>query len=150
MQIIQKKEIWILVCNEYFLRSLNYVNIKYMRFCLYHWKWGTHFILSNLSPLTIKEGFLVFITWTKRGVIEKTLKRVSWKGGSLRKGRGFPNCFISFLSEKHVFISIGILFPFIVWKNSRLLQSIDPFFHEVYFLLENDILWNFFSSYSYF
>ena len=26
----------------------------------------------------------------------------------------------------------------------------DLFFHVVYFLLENDILWNFFSSYTYF
>ena len=32
-------------------------------------------------------------------------------GGSPRKGEGgFPNCFISFSSEKHVFITTGILF----------------------------------------
>ena len=31
-------------------------------------------------------------------------------GGSLRKGGGVPNSFIRFPSEKHVFITIGILF----------------------------------------
>ena len=37
-----------------------------------------------------------------RGLVER--------GGFLRKGGGFPNCFISFSSEKHDFITIGILF----------------------------------------
>ena len=42
-----------------------------------------------------------------RGLVERG-------GGSLRKGGGrVPNCFISFPSEKHVFITISILF--FVW-----------------------------------
>ena len=39
-----------------------------------------------------------------RGLVERV-------GGSPRKGDGvFPNCFISFSSEKHVFTTTGILF----------------------------------------
>ena len=37
---------------------------------------------------------------------------VSWKGGFLE--RGVPNCFISYHSEKHVFITVRIL-VFLVW-----------------------------------
>ena len=60
--------------------------------------------------------------------------------GFSEKG-GFSNCFISFSSEKHVFITIGILFYlFLSGKYSCLLLSIDQFFHVVYFLLQNDIL----------
>ena len=33
----------------------------------------------------------------------------------LRNREGAPNCFISFPSEKHVFVTIGILFFFFVW-----------------------------------
>ena len=93
--------------------------------------------------------FLVFIIWTKRGVIEKTLKRVSWKGGVfLERGGGFQ--IVSSVSfQKSMFSLVLEYFSLLLSdKYSRLLQSIDLFFHEVYFLLENDILWNFFSSYS--
>ena len=70
--------------------------------------------------------------------------------GFSEKG-GFSNCFISFSSEKHVFITIGILFYlFLSGKYSCLLLSIDQFFHVVYFLLQSDLLWNVFSFYSYF
>ena len=41
-----------------------------------------------------------------RGLVERD-------GGSLRKGGRVSNCFISFPSEKHVFITIRILF--FVW-----------------------------------
>ena len=58
----------------------------------------------------------------------------------VEKGWGFPNCFISFSSKKHVLITIGKLFSlFLSVKYSWLLKLIELFFHVVYFLLENDI-----------
>ena len=68
--------------------------------------------------------------------------------GLIERGGRVPNCFIIFPSEKHVFITIGILF--LSGEYSHLLESIDLVFHVVYVLLENDILSDFFSSYSYF
>ena len=69
------------------------------------------------SPLKLG-GFLVFKIWTKSGVIKKLLRNrgVSWKRGVLLERGWFPNCLISFHSEKHVFITVGILFlSFFVW-----------------------------------
>ena len=62
------------------------------------------------SPPKIR-GVLVFKIWTKRGVIKKLLRNrmVNWKVEILLE-RGGPNCFISFPPEKHVFITVGILF----------------------------------------
>ena len=56
-----------------------------------------------------------------RGLVER---------GGLLEREAFPNCFIIFPSEKHVFITIGFVLS---GEYSRLL---DPFFHLVYFLLE--------------
>ena len=56
-----------------------------------------------------------------RGLVER---------GGLLEREEFPNCFISFPSEKHVFITIGFVLS---GEYSRLL---DPFFHLVYFFLE--------------
>ena len=61
-------------------------------------------------PPKIRGGFL----FLKFGQIMKKLFRnreVSWKGeGHLRRW-AFPNCFISFPSEKHVFITTGFFSP---------------------------------------
>ena len=101
---------------------------------------------SFLPPLKLGGRVLIIKTWTNRGFMKKVFRNrglvdgVGWGGGVLLD-RGFPNCFISFSSEKHVFITIGILFfLFLSGKYSCLLYSIDLFFHVVYFLLENDIL----------
>ena len=55
------------------------------------------------SPLKLGGGGFSFL---KFGQIGGSWKNCSEIGGSLGK-RGFPNCFISFYSEKHVFITIG-------------------------------------------
>ena len=49
----------------------------------------------------------------------------------------FPNRFIIFLSEK---FSLLLEYFFLSGNYSRLLLSIDLFFHVVHLLLENDIL----------
>ena len=53
----------------------------------------------------------VFEIMAKRGVMKKLLRNRGLverrRGGPLRK-RGFPDCFISFPSEMHVFMTIGI------------------------------------------
>ena len=46
--------------------------------------------------------------------------------------------------------SLTLLLEFLSGKYSHLLELIGQFFHVVNLLLENDILQNFFSSYSYF
>ena len=64
-------------------------------------------------------GVLVCEIWTKRGVMKKLLRnRGLVERGVLLERGGFPNCFISFPSEKHVFITIGF---FLSGKYSRLL-----------------------------
>ena len=72
-----------------------------------------------LKPLKIRKEFLVFKIWTKRGVMKKLLRnRRSAERRELSLKDGFPYCFISFSSEKHVFITIGILFfSFLSGKN---------------------------------
>ena len=80
------------------------------------------FIVS--SPLKLGGGFL-FLKFEQR--------RRSWKNCSEIEGRlvergvllergVFPNCFISFPSEKHVFITIGFFFCLV-----------NLFFHVVFF-----------------
>ena len=49
---------------------------------------------------------VVFEIWTKRGVMKKIAQKRG--GGVLLERGGFPNCFISFPSQKHVFITIGL------------------------------------------
>ena len=67
----------------------------------------------------LRKEFLVFKIWTKRGVMKKLLRnRRSAERRELSLKDGFPYCFISFSSEKHVFITIGILFfSFLSGKN---------------------------------
>ena len=68
----------------------------------------------------VGEGGLFFEIWRKRGVMKKILrnKDVSSKGDSTFRKRVFSNCFISFPSKKHAFITIGF---FLSGKYSRLL-----------------------------
>ena len=44
------------------MRSLTYVNIKYVHFCLYQWKWGTNFMFQKnpKKPLQIIVNIFVF------------------------------------------------------------------------------------------
>ena len=63
---------------------------------------------SFLPSPKIMGVFLVFQIWTNRGVI----KNFSEIGGLVERGfllerRGFPNCFIHFPPEKHVFTTVG-------------------------------------------
>ena len=70
--------------------------------------WGNH----CFSPPPKIRGCFLFLKFGQRGGSWKNCseKGVSWKGrGPLRK-RGFPNCFISFPSEKRVFITIRAYF----------------------------------------
>ena len=79
------------------------------------------------SPKTMGV-FLVFQIWTKRGVIKNFLEI----GGLVERGflferRGFPNCFIHFPPEKHVFTTVGYflsgkLFMIVVINRSILSQ----------------------------
>ena len=45
-----EKKLWLI-----YLRSLTYVDIKYMRFCLWKWNWGTDFIFHKTSFGTSKK-----------------------------------------------------------------------------------------------
>ena len=62
MQIIQKKG----GIKNYFVinicEKLNHVNIKYVRFCLYQWKWGFDFMFqkSHFENFKKWEIFLIF------------------------------------------------------------------------------------------
>ena len=70
------------------------------------------------SPLKLGGGFLVFEFWTKRGVMKKLFRnRGLVESGVLLERGVFPNCFISFSSEKHNFITVGF---FLSGKYSHL------------------------------
>ena len=92
----------------YLCKCRNYVSyyFTFMNFCIYIY-------IHSFLPPRIRGGFLVFKNWRKRGVMKKLLRNrglVKRGGrGSLRK-EGFLNCFVSFPSEKHVFVTIGIFF----------------------------------------
>ena len=60
-------------------------------------------------------GGLLFLKFGQRRVIKNCsgIRGLVERGCSLRKG-GFPNRFINFPSEKHCFITVGILFFFFV------------------------------------
>ena len=79
---------------------------------------GPFVFAKTVSSRPPKRGeFHVFKIWKKRGFMKKLLRNRMLRGVPFRKGGGgFPNCFTSFSSEKHVFITIGILFfSFFVW-----------------------------------
>ena len=69
------------------------------------------------------------------------LKNCSEIGGFLRKG-GFQ--IVSSVFVKKSMFSLLLEYFFLSGKYSHLLLSIDLFFHVVYFLLENGIIWNLF------
>ena len=83
----------------------------------------------------------------------KTLLRNRWvvqKGGILlERGAGGGSQIVSYVFLKKSMFSLLVEYFFLSGKCSPMI-TIDLFFHVVYFLLENDILRNFFSSYSYF
>ena len=103
-------------------------NYFYHCCCFYYYYWANTHIVPSMEGIGILcfLGVLLFKIWTKRGVMKKLLRnRELVEMGVLleNKGRGIPNFFISFPSEKHVFITIGILFFGLFWtgKYSRLL-----------------------------
>ena len=102
---------------------------------------GLHsFLPQKIRMMMMGEGVLV-LKFGQRGG--------SWKNYWDRKlvERGVSKLFYR-CSFRKVLITIGILF--LSGKYSRLLYPIHLLFHVIYLLLENDILLNFFSSYSYF
>ena len=68
--------------------------------------------IPQFPPPAKIRGVLVFEIWTRTEVIKKLLRNrgFSRKGGGFSQKGDFTNCFISFPSGKHVFITIGILF----------------------------------------
>ena len=126
---------WIAINLTKEVKSLKCCKRKYLT--LYR-NCDTYVIVS--SPLKLG-GVLTFEIWKKRGVMKKLLRN----RGLVKRG-GFQIISSVFLKES--MFSLLLEYFFLSGKYSHLLWSIDLFFHVVYFLLENDILWNFFSSYS--
>ena len=65
--------------------------------------------ITYFTPLKLRGGGFLFLKFAQRGGHEKTAQkqRGQLKEGVLLERLGFPNCFISFPSEKHVFITTG-------------------------------------------
>ena len=65
-------------------------------------------IIVSFPPLKLGGCFL-FLKFGQRGGSWKNFSEIGGKlkGGFLLERWGFPNCFISFPSEKHVFTTIG-------------------------------------------
>ena len=85
--------------------------------------------------------------WTKRGVTKKLLRNRGLAEMRVLLERGFSNCFISFSSEKHAFISIGILFFCLVNIHASCNQQI---YSSMWFTFYQKRIENFFSLFSYF
>ena len=84
---------------------------------------GQNGLVIHSFPLKLGgTGVLVDKILTKKGVMKKLLRN-SWsnlKGAGFFYKVGFPNCFVSFPSEKHVSSTIGIpFFLFLSGKYSR-------------------------------
>ena len=131
------------ICSFFFFSNQTYLKNE----------WRNSFIVS--SPTKIRVGVggvggVVSLFWNldKEG---GSWKNCSEPGCLLKEGvlleRGIFQIALSVSLKKSTF---SLLLEFLPGKYSHLLQSIDLLFHTVYFLLENNVLWNFFSSYSYF
>ena len=111
-------------------------------------EWRNWFIVSSLPPTKIRGGGISFL---KSGQSGGSWKNSSEIGCLLKEGvlleRGVFQIVSSVFLKKSMF---SLILEFLSGKYSHLLLSIDLLFHMVYFLLENNVLWNFFSSYSYF
>ena len=67
-------------------------------------------MINGIVPPSLKiRGGSCFEIWTNRGVMKKLLRNMGLveREGVLLESGGFPNCYISFSSEKYVFITIG-------------------------------------------
>ena len=112
-------------------------------------EWRNSFIVSSPPPIKLGRGEgISSLKFGQRGGSWKNC----WELGCLLKEgafleRGVFQIVSSVFLKKSMF---SLLLEFLSGKYSHLLQSIDLLFHMVYFLLENNVLWNFFSSYSYF
>ena len=125
---------------KYYICSFFFSNQTYLKN-----EWRNSFIVS--SPLKLGGGSLFWNLDEEGG----SWKNCSELGCLLKEGvlleRGIFQIASSVFLKKSTF---SLLLEFLPGKYSHLLQSIDLLFHMVYFLLENNVLWNFFSSYSYF
>ena len=112
-------------------------------------EWRNSFIVS--SPTKIKVGGVVVSLFWNLDKEGGSWKNCSELGCSLKEGvlleRGIFQIASSVFLKNSTF---SLLLQFLPGKYSHLLQSIDLLFHMVYFLLENNVSRNFFSSYSYF
>ena len=110
-------------------------------------EWRNSFIVSSPTKIRVGGGSLFWNLDEERG----SWKNCSELGCLLKEGvlleRGIFQIASSVFLKKSTF---SLLLEFLPGKYSHLLQSIDLLFHMVYFLLENNVLRNFFSSYSYF
>ena len=99
-------------------------------------------LLHSFLPPNIG-GVSRFWNLDKEGVMKILLRNrgVSWKGAFLRK-RGFPNCFISFPLEKHVFITIGMLFSVINRSIFSCGLRFTRKWYEIYFPLTLNFKYN--------
>ena len=60
LELTSRKQLMSPECSKHYqyMRSLAYVDIKYMRFCLFKWNWGTDFIFhkTNFGKSKLVEG----------------------------------------------------------------------------------------------
>ena len=113
---------------------------KILTIFVLHW-----YSRSNLVSSSLKLGRGVsFLKFGQRG---ESWKYCSEIGGSLRK-ESFQ--IVSSVFLKKSMFSLLLEYFSLSGKYSHLLKSIYLFFHVVYFLQKNYMLWNLFSSYSYF
>ena len=97
---------------HHFSRTYNQINCKNI------WFENETMILMMIAEVLFFDIF--FEKDSHLNAVERAWKKITQKSGlsfkasSLRKGE-FPNCFISFPSDKHIFITIGICFFFIWW-----------------------------------
>ena len=105
---------------------------------------------SFLPPLKLEgggRGVFRFLKFGKRGSCKNCseIRRLVKKGAG-----GVSKLFHQFSLFKESMFSLLLQYSFLSGKYSQLLWSIDLFFHVVYFLLDNHILWNSFPlTYSY-
>ena len=107
-----------------------------------------YIFIPHSPPLKLGGGGSCFSNLDKEGVVKKLLSNrgVSWKGlgtGSLTKGRGRFQIASSVFIKKSMFSLLLEYFFCLV----KIHTCCNLFFHVIDFLLENDILWNFFSFY---
>lgn len=60
-ELSREKKIWQFIMQWIHMRSLTYMKIEYMHFCLNQWKWGTYFVSENWKIIfKIQKDWKVF------------------------------------------------------------------------------------------